>query len=111
MSACRPSSKGRGKSAGRARVRADLPFPVVLPPYGTKRAAGPPEPHWGSCLLYLESLSVFVFDATRQKSPLGVGARLGSEPEQRNRFGFGAHSVDCSELEEERKAGRSVQFE
>ncbi|CAD5222242.1 unnamed protein product [Bursaphelenchus xylophilus] len=92
----RGSSKSKSKSRFRGSEGVDLKLPVILPPYDSK-AANPkrPEPEWGSCLLYMESLSVYVFDATRTRDILGIGVTIDSD--SGNKFSFSDEHVKCDD--------------
>ncbi|CAD5216749.1 unnamed protein product [Bursaphelenchus okinawaensis] len=92
----RQNSKSKSKSRFRSSGGASLNFPVILPPYDSK-AASPkkPDSEWGSCLLYLESIGLYVFDATRKKDLLGIGAFMDSR--SGNKFSFGDGNVKCDD--------------
>ncbi|KAI6177040.1 Vacuolar ATP synthase subunit S1 [Aphelenchoides bicaudatus] len=89
----RPS--GRGKSYA---------TPVVLPPYNrdslTPKNA---EEEYGTCLFYLETLVVYVFNKKSQE-PMGCGAKIGS---RKNKFVFSRDYVNCIQSV---KAGTKQEF-
>ncbi|KAI6187878.1 Vacuolar ATP synthase subunit S1 [Aphelenchoides besseyi] len=68
-------------------------FPIVLPPFNrgglTSKNA---EPKWGSCLLYLETVVVYVFNK-KSEEPFGCGATIGSSGD--HKFIFTSDSVNC----------------
>ncbi|KAI6241561.1 hypothetical protein M3Y99_00315700 [Aphelenchoides fujianensis] len=95
----RPSGKGasRGSSASR-RLQSgkSYAFPVVLPPFNRDGlTAKNAEANWGSCLLYMESLVIYVFNK-KSKDPLGCGATIGSRTGG-HKFVFSGDSVNCIE--------------
>jgi hypothetical protein len=77
----RPASKGKSYA-----------MPVVLPPFNRDNLTpkNADEEH-GTCLLYLETLVVYVFNK-KSEEPRGCGARIET---RNNKFIFGSDSVSC----------------
>jgi hypothetical protein len=89
----RPASKGKSYA-----------MPVVLPPFNRDNLTpkNADEEH-GSCLFYLETLIVYVFNK-KSEEPKGCGARIGSRD---TKFIFSSDSVNCIQSV---KAGTSQEF-
>jgi len=74
---------------------AGLNFPVVLPPYNTSGVdAASPKPEWGSCLLYLEGISIVVFNPASKDMTSAV-ATVNGGANNKNTFNFADGYVSC----------------
>ena len=77
------------QSPRRVRAGKSQNFPIVLPYY----ALGEPvtqNPKWGSCLLYLEGISVIVFGKNQRSHLAKIDGANG-----KNKFNFDDDSVSC----------------
>jgi len=72
-----------------------LPFPVVLPPYNTS-GVDPANPNagWGSCLLYLEAISILVFNPAGKDMTSAV-ATVNGGANNKNTFTFDNSYISC----------------
>ncbi|KAI1732764.1 vacuolar ATP synthase subunit s1 (ATP6S1) domain-containing protein [Ditylenchus destructor] len=72
----------------------DYNFPIVLPPYNQEGASpGSPDPSWGTCLLYIESIAVIVFSGKNPDLTSAVAIVDGDG--QKNKFKFGDGALSC----------------
>jgi hypothetical protein len=94
-----PSKSSFRRPSGRGQ---QFKMPVVLPPFN--RGVLKPNKESGSCLFYLESLIIYVFNK-KSEEPYGCGATLGSHGN--NTFAFSSNSVDCIQ---ELEAGKEQEF-
>jgi len=90
----KPTSKGKSnlRSGSRFSANADnLQFPIVLPPYNKESIYDPlnPKSGWGSCLLYMESLTVVVI------TPKASAAAVVNSDDQKNTYSYGPGTVNC----------------
>lgn len=67
-------------------------MPVVLPPYNRDFSPKDAEANHGTCLFYMESLSIYVFNK-KSEDIFACGATIGSQ--RGNKFIFSSDSVDC----------------
>uniref|UniRef100_A0A915D217 V-type proton ATPase subunit S1/VOA1 transmembrane domain-containing protein n=1 Tax=Ditylenchus dipsaci TaxID=166011 RepID=A0A915D217_9BILA len=68
-------------------------FPIIMPPYiegGESPTSTKPE--WGTCLLYIESVSVIVFTTEQQMSSAVATVDSASG---KNTFNFGGNAISC----------------
>ncbi|CAD5226932.1 unnamed protein product [Bursaphelenchus xylophilus] len=81
-----------------------LDLPIVLPPFGTDQAdVKSPDASWGTCLLYLESINVIVYN---KKEKTGYVARVDSdegEQKKKNTYTFDKSYVKCANISQELK--------
>ena len=77
-------------------------FPIVLPPYTRGRVTEDTRRVFGSCLLYVERVLVYVFNK-KSEEPRGCGATVGGEA---SKFMFaGDSTVECPDAAARRAGG------
>jgi len=71
----------------------DFKFPIILPPYNQEDIKpDSPKPEWGTCLLYIESLSVVVFTSAKDT---GSAVAVIDGADGKNTFSFGDGAMSC----------------
>jgi len=78
------------------------PFPIILPPFTKDKEKLTVKPEWGTCLFYLETLNVYVFNK-KSKEPSGWGARIESSSDLANKFTFNDEYVKCIKRENKKQ--------
>ena len=76
----------------RTRSGNPLDFPILLPYYPNDKPKPSTNPKWGSCLLYIEGISVIVI-VKNPKQSSGVARIKGSG--SKNKFSFDDDYVSC----------------